>query len=107
MVARYFGSGLLVVGAGCAGWSINPRLNTTQPSGYIFWQSILGHGTRNDFVAAVAEMTPEEAQTHVAQHLYDLSGICVKKYWWINLAIILASAGTIWSGVTYLLRSTA
>lgn len=103
-VARLASVLLLALAVASAIFAINPRLRTKQPKGYIFWLSILGHGSRDSFLQATDTIGASEAGEHVASHLYDLSGVCRDKYWWVNVSILLAFVGSTFSGILYLFR---
>jgi len=100
---RLAGLALLIAGALSAIAAIGPRLRTSQTRGFIFWESVLGHGGKAGFTTAAKSITEGEALKHVAEHLFDLAAICRRKYWWVNLGILLALAGSAVSGAAYLL----
>jgi hypothetical protein len=103
-LARLVGLLALGVSIACAVIAVNPRLRTSQPKGYIYWNSVLGHGDKDNFVRAADSIGANEAGQHVANHIYDLASICRNKYWWVNLSILLAFAGSVLSGILFLYK---
>lgn len=72
---------------------VRPRLNAHSIKGYIFWESIVEHGTQEAFESVVLSQTDENLTSHLAQHIFILSKIAHRKYFWINLAICWGTLG--------------
>jgi hypothetical protein len=94
----------LLGGFASAFLAVAPRLGTTQPTGFVFWKSILAHKTREQFLARLTEQSPKNLEQHVAGHLYDLAETCKSKFAWVNRSIVLAFVGSILSGLVYMVR---
>ncbi len=94
---------LLVSGFITAFQCVKPRLKSLQIPGFIFWDSILAHKDRDTFLGEFANLSDESLGQHVSQHLFDLSNVAHAKYWWVGISIRLACAGSLLSGLMYLL----
>jgi hypothetical protein len=92
----------LVIAFGLAFWAVVPRLWTTQPQGFVFWKSIVAHGTKEKFVEAFMAEPADRLANHIAGHLFELSRVCDAKYWWVNYSIVFAFVGSVLSGAMYL-----
>lgn len=99
----FAGFALLVLAFGCAFAAIIPRPRTTQLPGLIFWRSILAHKSKGDFIAELKKQTSETMADQVAGHLFDLSHVSDRKFWWVDKAIVSALLGSVLSGVMYML----
>jgi hypothetical protein len=101
-ILRIAGFSLLVLGFVCAFWVIRPRLKSTQIPGFIFWNSIRAHDSKDVFVDALQQQSSADLQRQVAGHLYDLSGVSQSKFRWVSISILFAFLGSMVSGLTYL-----
>lgn len=85
--------GLLVVSFLCALLAIRPRLHSTVPKGFIFWTSVAEHANDLAYAEECSKLTAHEIELNVSRHVYTLAGICKRKYFWTNLAMLIGSAG--------------
>jgi hypothetical protein len=90
---------LLGASVGCASWSIRPRMVNSVPTGYVFWESILAHGSPKAFVLELNKRSRQELLDHLAMQLYVVSGICSTKFRWVGRSITLCLAGALLAAV--------
>lgn len=76
-----------------AAWSMRPRMVKSVPRGYVFWESILAHGSPANFVLALNKRSRQELLDHLALQLYIVSGICSTKFRWVGRAVMLCLTG--------------
>ena len=85
--------------------AIRPRLWTTKHgSGFIFWESILEHGSARHFTTSVHHLTEREQSEAVSNHLFDLAAIAKRKYLYVNRAIWSGTIGGVLIGVVLFLQ---
>ena len=96
------GFSLLVAAMICAVLAITPRLRTSQPKGFVFWDSILAYNDRQAFLHAVNGLQEADAAQQLAGHLFEISKVCRDKFWWVNLSIVLSFVGSLFCGVLYI-----
>src|SRR6185369_1361010 len=54
-----------------AAWSIRPRLVRNFSAGYVFWESILAHGSSQAFVSELNRRTRRELLDHLAVQIFS------------------------------------
>jgi hypothetical protein len=94
---------LVVLAFACSFCAVIPRLRSTQLPGFIFWRSIVAHKSKEQFIAELKKQTSENLADHVAGHLFDLSHVSDRKFWWVDRSIMLALLGSVLSGIMYML----
>lgn len=82
-----------------AAWSMRPRMARNFPKGYVFWESILAHGSAAKFVLDLNRRTRQELLDHLALQLYAVSGICSTKFRWVGRAVALCLTGALLAAV--------
>lgn len=82
-----------------AAWTMRPRMVKSVPMGYVFWESILAHGSPAAFVRNLNKRSRQELLDHLAVQLYVVSGICTTKFRWVGRAVILCLAGALLAAV--------
>ena len=97
---------LLLCAITCAVLSIFPRLSRKKESGLIFWNSIVDHGDAVTFWSRVSKQSEKDLGQHLAFHLFQISTICKKKYWWVSFSIILSILGGILGVIALLWTQT-
>lgn len=85
-----------------ASWTMRPRMVNTVPTGYVFWESILAHGSPAAFVKDLNQRSRRELLDHLAIQLYVVSGICSTKFRWVGRAVMLCMAGALLATVVLL-----
>jgi hypothetical protein len=80
-------------------WAIRPRLWNRQVPGYIFWESVLAHGSPEKYRTSLLQASQPVLAAHVAEHVHALAKICHHKYLWANLSIWAAVAGGVIGGI--------
>jgi hypothetical protein len=71
--------------------TIVPRLWHNVIHGFIYWDSVLAHGSPKQFIQAYDALSPESMTHELANHVYVLASIAKKKYGFVRRAV--------WSGV--------
>ncbi len=82
-----------------AAWSMRPRMARNFPKGYVFWESILAHGSAAKFVLDLNRRTRQELLDHLAVQLYAVSGICSTKFRWVGRSVVLCLTGALLAAV--------
>ena len=78
-----------------AAWSIRPRLVRNFSAGYVFWESILAHGSSQTFVQELNRRTRRELLDHLAVQIFSVSAVASTKFRWVGRATLLCMAGAI------------
>jgi hypothetical protein len=84
--------------------AIRPRLWNSTSAGYIFWESVAGHGTAQAFSHAVGDLTATERTTATSDHLFQLAIIAKRKYEFVKLAIYSGMPGGVLAGIALFMR---
>jgi hypothetical protein len=87
-----------------AAWSIRPRLVRNFSAGYVFWESILAHGSSQVFVQELNRRTRRELLDHLAVQLYSVSAVASAKFRWVARAMILCMAGVVLGALVLIAR---
>lgn len=83
--------------AACALFSlftIVPRLKGSK-KGIIYFNSVAAFENKNDFVIAVLKKSEHELIIDELQHVFELSNICSKKFFWLKIAVWTGGIGLI------------
>ena len=83
----------------CAAWSMRPRMVNSVPTGYVFWESILAHGSPAAFVRELNKRSRQELLDHLAVQLFIVSGICSTKFRWVGRSIFLCLGGALLAAI--------
>jgi hypothetical protein len=83
--------------------AIRPRLHSTVPKGFIFWNSVVAQGSDLNYAEECSKLTVSGMEKNVAHHIFALATICKRKYFWTNLAIVTAVLGAALAGIVILL----
>ena len=92
----------LVAGALAAAWSMRPRLDDKQPRGFVFWESVRAHDSASEFHLAYSRQSEADLDAHLAEHLYALSTITSKKFYWSAWGVLCGMAGGLLAGIRIL-----
>jgi hypothetical protein len=84
--------------------AIRPRLWNKTSVGYIFWESVAGHGTAQAFSHAVRELPAQDRTTAISDHLFALATVAKRKYIYVSLAMFAGVAGGLLTGVVLFLQ---
>ena len=76
-----------LIGAALVLW---PRLFSPESVGYIYWHDIVGHKEAHVYSSCWLALDSTDRVEAVLQHIYTLSGICDRKYWWLSWSILFA-----------------
>ncbi|HET7229091.1 MAG TPA: Pycsar system effector family protein [Longimicrobium sp.] len=82
-----------------ASWSMRPRMARGVPKGFVFWESILAHGSAAQFVRELNKRSRQELLDHLALQLFAVSGICSTKFRWVGRAVMLCMTGALLAAV--------
>jgi hypothetical protein len=88
----------------CAAWSIRPRLVRNFAPGYVFWESILAHGSSAKFVRELNRRSRRELLDHLAVQIYSVSAVASAKFRWVGRAMILCMAGALLGAIVLVAR---
>ncbi|HEX8903844.1 MAG TPA: Pycsar system effector family protein [Longimicrobiaceae bacterium] len=87
-----------------AAWSIRPRLVRVHQSGFIFWESVLAHGSADAFVRALNGQSRQELLDHLATQIYYVSLVCSRKFLWVARSIQLCLVGALLAAAVLVFR---
>jgi hypothetical protein len=87
-----------------AAWSIRPRLVRNFSAGYVFWESILAHGSSQVFVQELNRRSRRELIDHLAVQLYSVSAVASAKFRWVARAMVLCMAGAVLGAIVLVVR---
>jgi hypothetical protein len=85
-------------------YAIWPRLWNSTSVGYIFWESVAGHGTAEAFSRKVAELPATERTKATSDHLFALATVAKRKYEFVKLAIYAGMPGGVLAGIALFMR---
>jgi hypothetical protein len=77
--------------------AIRPRLWNNTSVGFIFWGSIIGHGSARHFAQALHGLSAKERSIAISDHLFVLAFIANRKFAYVDRALY---AGVIGGAVT-------
>jgi hypothetical protein len=84
--------------------AIRPRLWNKTSVGYIFWESVAGHGTAQAFSHTVRELQAQDRTTAISDHLFVLATVAKRKYLYVSLAMYAVVAGGFLTGIVLFLQ---
>lgn len=98
---------LLGTGIVSAFMCIKPRLWSQEeikehPKGYVYWEDVKAHGSADTFKKELGSVGEGAFADMCAEHTFVFSVIASKKYWWVNLSLWMAFAGSIAAGIARL-----
>ena len=84
--------------------AVRPRLWNKTYIGYIFWDSIPGHGTAELFSAAIRKLPVSQRTTALSDHLFALATVAKRKYAYVKLAVHVGLLGGVLAGSVLFLQ---
>jgi len=87
-----------------AAWSIRPRFVSNFSAGYVFWESILAHGSSQTFVQELNRRTRRELLDHLAVQIYGVSAVASAKFRWVARAMVLCMTGAVLGVIVFVAR---
>jgi hypothetical protein len=82
-----------LIAAFLAGLVVYPRTPNPE-NGFIYWENILEHGERDDFVDAVEKLDGDSALTELSKENYDIAKVAHQKYrylrWSLRVTLLMA-----------------
>jgi hypothetical protein len=84
--------------------AIIPRLWHNVVHGFIYWDSVLAHGSPKQFIQAYDALLPESLTHELANHVYVLASIAKKKYGLVRKAVWSGVVGGVVTGVAVWLQ---
>jgi hypothetical protein len=87
-----------------AAWSIRPRLVRVHTTGFIFWESVLAHGSADAFVRALNTLSRKQLLDHLSAQIYHVSLVCSRKFVWVARSIQLCLLGALLAAMVLLGR---
>ena len=87
-----------------AAWSIRPRLVRVHTTGFIFWESVLAHGSADAFVRALNGQSRQQLLDHLCAQIYHVSLVCSRKFLWVARSIQLCLVGALLAAVVLVFR---
>jgi hypothetical protein len=87
-----------------AAWSMRPRLVRVHTTGFIFWESVLAHGSADTFVRSLNGQSRQQLLDHLATQIYHVSLVCSRKFLWVARSIQLCLAGAMLAAIVLIFR---
>jgi len=87
-----------------AAWSIRPRLVRNFSAGYVFWESILAHGSSQAFVQELNRRSRRELLDHLGVQIYSVSAVASAKFRWVARAMVLCMTGAVLGAIVLIAR---
>ena len=84
--------------------AVRPRLWNKTSIGYIFWESIAGHGSPQEFSRAVGELPARMRTRAISDHLFVLATVAKRKYAYVKLAIYTGLPGAALAGIALFMQ---
>jgi hypothetical protein len=85
------GISLLFTSIFCSILAIWPRFWNKQPTGHIFWESVVAHGAAEKFTKSVHERSSDQLSRTTSDHLFTLASIAKRKYHLVDVSL--------WTGI--------
>ena len=95
---------LLVISFGLSIATIQPRLWSKSGSGFIYWGSVIAHGSAKDHTAAVHQLTQRQMSEETAKHVFTLSMIADRKFKRVSWALAVGVLGGLLSAVVLFIQ---
>jgi len=96
--------GAFVIAVGATLLAVWPRLRG-DATGLIYWKAVAKFATAISFAQAVRTKNDNELATERLTHGWELASICVRKFFWVDLAtraLVIGYIGTIYYAVCWL-----
>ena len=87
-----------------AAWSMRPRLVRVHNTGFIFWESVLAHGSADAFVRALNGQNRQQLLDHLSTQIYHVSLVCSRKFVWVARSIMLCLTGALLAALVLVFR---
>lgn len=101
-----FASFLMLVLAVLLGiWAIRPRLWSRSDRAFIYWGGIAKHQSGEAFSEEFRLLADDSLLGYLAHHVFELSTVCARKYFWVSASIVVGGVGGLLAAVVVLLRS--
>jgi hypothetical protein len=85
-------------------WSMRPRLVRNYSTGFIFWESILAHGSADAYVRRLNRQSRRQLLDHLAVQIYNVSSVASTKFRWVGRAVMLSMIGAFLGAAVLVLR---
>jgi hypothetical protein len=85
-------------------WSMRPRLVRNYSTGFIFWESILAHGSAEAYVRQLNRQSRRQLLDHLAVQIYNVSGVASTKFKWVGRAVIMSMVGALLGTAVLMLK---
>jgi hypothetical protein len=80
-------------------WSMRPRIVKVYATGYIFWDSVLAHGSADAFVRSLNTQSRKQLLDHLAAQIYYVSLVCNRKFVWVARSIQFCLLGALLAAI--------
>jgi len=81
-----------------------PRVQKGTSKGFVFWKSIVAHGSMDHFRDAVRHLSESDLESEICNHLSIVASVADRKYWLITWSIGIGLLGSIAAAIVLLLR---
>lgn len=88
----------------CGVWTIRPRLSHKQPKGFLYWGAVAEHGSPETFWSGLKAQSLDGLGEHVAHHVFALSRLAGRKYFWVSLAMTFGAVGGLFATLALLFK---
>ena len=77
----------------CGVWTIRPRLLSKQSKGFLYWGGVTEHRSPEAFWNELRRQSQERLAEHLGHHVFCLSELSRKKYFWVSLSMSCGGFG--------------
>ena len=84
--------------------AIVPRLWHNATHGFIYWDSVVAHGSPKNFGHAFAALPSDGMTSELTNHIFVLGAIAKKKYGFVRMAVRSSVVGCVLTGTAILLQ---
>jgi hypothetical protein len=84
--------------------AIRPRLWNKTSVGFIFWGSITGHRSAQEFAREVRGLSARDRAAAISDHLFMLASIAKRKYAFVDRALLIGVAGGTLAGIVLFIQ---
>ncbi len=84
--------------------AITPRLWHNATHGFIYWDSVVAHGSPKNFGHAFAALSSDGMTSELTNHIYVLGSIAKEKYGFVRKAVWSGVVGSVFTGIAVWLQ---
>jgi hypothetical protein len=87
--------------------AIRPRLWSHTDHAFIYWGGIAKHTSMEAFTREYKQLPDDCLLEHLVHHVFELSTVCARKYFWVSASILAGGLGGLLAAVVVLFHSAS